>query len=78
MEGSNGEHISANASTEQIEKCREEHIAATSKHPAAASTSNMDMVVDILKHHEAVMSELSSKMVKVCSSLHEVVGIAKV
>ncbi|KAK2355591.1 hypothetical protein QL285_092991 [Trifolium repens] len=37
----------------------------------------MDMVVDILKNHEDVMSELSSKMVKVCSSLHEVVGIAK-
>lgn len=78
MEGINGEHISANASTEQIEKCSEEHITATSKHPAVASSSKIDTVFDIQKNHEAVMSEFASKMVKVCSSLHEVVGIAKV
>ncbi|GAU39809.1 hypothetical protein TSUD_154660 [Trifolium subterraneum] len=73
IEGSNGKHVSENASPEQATKPNEECITATSNHPAIASSSRLDT-----KNYEALLSEVASKMVKISSTLYEVVGLVKV
>ncbi|GAU10590.1 hypothetical protein TSUD_422070, partial [Trifolium subterraneum] len=44
----------------------------TSNHPAIASSSRLDT-----KNYEALLSEVASKMVKISSTLYEVVGLVK-
>ncbi|GAU39406.1 hypothetical protein TSUD_323540 [Trifolium subterraneum] len=73
MEGSNGKHVSKNASPEQATKPNEECITPTLNHPAIASSSRLDT-----KNYEALLSEVASKMVKISSTLYKVVSLVKI